>query len=584
MSAAILQNLLVALSGAAAFLHVFRLRPRTDIHAAVLCLLGSLTLVFGSHAGIAAAENDLQARASLYVGYVGVCLMTPSWLWFSARFTRSEFAERRPGLALAAAIPITLALLALLTNDGHRLFATSLDQVALQQGPLVWAGPIFWFALGWQLLVGLAGVAIFAVYAVQLAPGQRRHAYAIALSAAIPVLATIAHYLDLLPFEADPIPLACGLGVGAIVLIATRYRLADVLPVARREVIEALREAVVLADVDGNVLDLNPPATRLLLLTQKAARLGPPLARTLARLAPDDLKAGVESALTDALASGSPVAMPLRTRNQREVEIHVDTVYREGNPSGRYALIRDVTEARRYERMLRESQQRVIVGGLAAGIAHEVNNPLAFVASNLQQIQRIATFQPDELEPFAKRRAEELSELSEVVSETIEGIARITEIVGRIIRPGTLSEDDFVRLDVSRVIQDAVRMVELHGQYAKGPLVMPLAQLPPVDGCPERLAQALLNLLLNAQSACQSLTGSAVALEARSERGGVAIEIGIRSDSGEPWQGALPEIAPSGSSAEAELSAAYEIVREHGGSLDAATARTTFFVVRLPAA
>jgi nitrogen-specific signal transduction histidine kinase len=89
--------------------------------------------------------------------------------------------------------------------------------------------------------------------------------------------------------------------------------------------------------------------------------------------------------------------------------------------------------------MLRESQQRVIVGGLAAGLAHEVNNPLAFVASNLQQIHRTSTFDPSELEPFEKERAEELAELTEVVAETIDGVSRIAGIVGRIIRPGTLS-------------------------------------------------------------------------------------------------------------------------------------------------
>lgn len=584
MSAEILQNLLIALCGLGAFLYVLGLRPRTDIHAAVLCLLGSLTVIFASHASIASAGSDRAARLSLYVGYLGVCAMVPSWLWFSAGFTRSPFAARRPGIVLASAIPPTVALLALLTNDGHRLFAHHLDRFALQQGPQVWAGPIFWASLAWQLLVGLVGVAMFAAYAVRLAPRQRRHAYAIALSAALPLVATVAHHLHRVPFGLDPIPLASGLGVGAITLIAIRYRLSDVLPVARREVIEALSDAVVLSDTDGNLLDLNPAAAQLLQLAPGAAGTGRPIARCIARLAPEDDRGGVESVLRDALASGAPVELSLRTVAGREMQIHVDSVYREGAVTGRYALVRDVTETRRYERMLRESQQRVIVGGLAAGLAHEVNNPLAFVASNLHQIHRIASFDPAELEPFEKRRAEELSELSEVVAETIEGVARITEIVGRIIRPGTVSEDDFVRLDIGRVIQDAVRLIELHGQYARPPQVMPIGRLPVVDGCPERLAQALLNLLLNAQQACASLRGSAVVLEARAEAGGVAIEIGLREDSGHDWSGAMPVIAPTGSSAAAELSAAYEIVREHGGSLDSSTARTTFFVVRLPAA
>lgn len=584
MGATILQNLLIALLGTAAFVHVAWLRPRTDIHSSVLSLLGAMVLLAIGQLALSGASSEGVARAGLYVAYLGTCALSPSWLWFAARFTRSEFAERRPGLALAAAVPTTLALLALLTNDGHRLFAHSLDRAALQQGAQVWAGPVYWLSLAWQLLVIMAGIAMFVGYAMRLGPSrQRLHAHAMVLAGAVTVAATLARHFHLIPFDVNPIPLASGLALAATTLIAIRYRLSDVLPLARRDVIEALPDAVVLADVDGHILDLNPAAARLLLLPARALEPGLALARTLARLAPDEQMAATERMLEDTLASDQPVAIPLRTRNQRDIEIHSDTVRRDAAPSGSYVLIRDVTETRRYERMLRESQQRVIVGGLAAGLAHEVNNPLAFVASNLQQIHRISTFDPSELEPFEKRRAEELSELAEVVAETIDGVARITEIVGRIIRPGTASEEEFVRLDLGHVIRDAVRLIELHGQYPTCPQVVPVGELPAIEGCPERLSQALLNLLLNAQQACQALPDSAVSVETRAEAGGVAVRIGIRSDSGGHWPGARPEIASNDPNAEAELSAAYEIVREHGGSLEASSGPSTFFVMRLPA-
>jgi C4-dicarboxylate-specific signal transduction histidine kinase len=141
-----------------------------------------------------------------------------------------------------------------------------------------------------------------------------------------------------------------------------------------------------------------------------------------------------------------------------------------------------------------------------------------------------------------------------------------------------------VRLDLARVIEDAGRLLALHGQYAVSTRIAPIANLPEVEGCPERMSQALLNLLLNAQQVCQSIPNAAVSVDAQPEDGGVAVRIGICAGNHGFFEGPIPEVVSAGANAEAELSAAYEIVREHGGSLEAGAADGTLFVVRLPAA
>jgi nitrogen-specific signal transduction histidine kinase len=371
--------------------------------------------------------------------------------------------------------------------------------------------------------------------------------------------------------------------VAAIIAVAVRYRLLDTLPLARRDVIDAINDAVILTDGDGLILDLNPSATQLLDAGRPMRDV--PLARALARLAGEDDMAGAQRNVEETLSAGGPATLALRTHDQRDLEIQIGSVSdAEGEPSARFAVVRDVTEARRYERLLRESQQRVVVGGLAAGLAHEVNNPLAFVASNLQQVQRTVTFLPEELESFEKRRAEELSELAEVVGETIDGVKRIAEIVGRIIRPGTLSEDDLVRLDLSRVIQDAVRLVEFHGESSVRTCIEPMEGLPQIDGCPERLSQALLNLLLNAQQAAGAVQEGSLYISAASDREGVALRLGVRDGRGEPYAGVLSAPPAASFTSQAELSAAYETVREHGGALESGTEPGVLFVLRLPAA
>jgi signal transduction histidine kinase len=224
----------------------------------------------------------------------------------------------------------------------------------------------------------------------------------------------------------------------------------------------------------------------------------------------------------------------------------------------------------------------VIVGGLAAGIAHEINNPLAFVASNLQQIHRSATFADTELASFPSKRAEELRELRDVVEETIDGVERIAEIVGRIIRPGGAAEAELERLGVDQVVRDAVQLVEFHRQYAVPIRVGAMQGLPDIEGSAERLSQAFLNLLLNAQQAAEAVPGAAVCLEADLDGAALRIRFRIESESGAQCPPPDPVRASHADQVEAELSAAYEIVREHGGTLESG-GDDALYSVRIPA-
>lgn len=583
MSGTGVQALLTVLIGSGALLWVARRARRAELRPPLFALLGFLVLWQGGHALAEASRAEAVDIFALHVSYLGACGLGPSWLFLAARFTRSRFFERQPGLLLAAYVPPAIAYLAFLTNGGHRLWATSLR--ASLEGPAVaWGGPVFWMALAWQLVIVLGGAVLFLIWASSsIARPQQVRARVIAAVSMISVGVTVAYYLDLLPVGFDPVPVTSAIAIGTIIAIAIRFRLLDFLPLARRDVIDAISDAVILSDAEGLILDLNP-AARSLLEAGRSMRERP-LARTLSRLVPEEEMSAAERDLEEALRSGKPATLSLRTRQERELEVQIGSVCDAGGePTARFAVVRDLTEARRYERLLRESQQRVVVGGIAAGLAHEVNNPLAFVASNLHQVHRAVSFQPEELEALPPKRAEELAELSEVVAETIEGVERIASIVGRIIRPGTLSEEDLVRLDLGRVIEDAVRLVEFHGESTVRTHVAPMDRLPPIEGCPERLSQALLNLLLNARQAVGSVPDGSLFIEASSDRDGVAVELGIRDAEGESFRGALPSHTGTCPTSEAELSAAYETVREHGGTLESGSEPGVLFVLRLPAA
>jgi len=132
------------------------------------------------------------------------------------------------------------------------------------------------------------------------------------------------------------------------------------------------------------------------------------------------------------------------------------------------------------------------IGTLAAGVAHEVNNPLAYVCSNLSFMER-AMAQPTV-------SAEELPELREVLSETQEGIRRVRTIVQDLKTFARSDENRFGPVEVHPAIDGALRLVRKELQYRAG-LERALEQVPPVHGNEGRLGQVLVNLLVNALQA-----------------------------------------------------------------------------------
>jgi PAS domain S-box-containing protein len=151
----------------------------------------------------------------------------------------------------------------------------------------------------------------------------------------------------------------------------------------------------------------------------------------------------------------------------------------------------EVTEQRELQNRIMVSDRMASVGTLAAGIAHEINNPLTFLMSSLSWVLR-------ELESEASA----LDRPSMVVRlrHAAEGADRIRDIV-RDLSTFTKSRDEEARpIDLHRVIESAIRMANNELRY-RARLVREFGDVPPVLANESRLGQVVLNLLVNAGQA-----------------------------------------------------------------------------------
>lgn len=246
-----------------------------------------------------------------------------------------------------------------------------------------------------------------------------------------------------------------------------------------------------------------------------------------------------------------------------------------------------------YQRHLAQNERLIAVGQLAAGIAHEVNNPAAYVMANLQMTDELCTQLLEqtargELDPQALRSFAEQAQ--RLTRDNLDGLQRIVAIV-RDLRQFTRSSDDITEaVALDRVLQDASALVRSAMMFrARLELDVPTGLC--VAGDPTKLTQVFTNLLLNAAQAIAEDAQAPQQVIARARADETTVHIDVQdTGSGIPLEVQRRLFEPFFTTKSRDrgtglgLVIAAEIVRAHGGELrlvETSSAGTTFSV-RLP--
>jgi PAS domain S-box-containing protein len=261
-----------------------------------------------------------------------------------------------------------------------------------------------------------------------------------------------------------------------------------------------------------------------------------------------------------------------------------------GTVTGALGLVEDVSERRALEEGLRRSQKLESVGQLAAGIAHEINNPMAFVRTNLAVLR-------EEWHALRKQLAEadhdatladRFGECEALIDESLEGIERTIAIARDMREFAHTGSDGRSATDLNQVVEACVRVA---GPHRKGATRIEEAygEVPPVWGSAGQLRQVFVNLLVNA---LQSV-GQVGTVRVETALDGERAVVRVSDDGG----GILPEhrdrlfdpfftTKPAGEGTGLGLYVSHEIVRGHGGEIVVVSSpgNGATFEVRLPLA
>ena len=193
-------------------------------------------------------------------------------------------------------------------------------------------------------------------------------------------------------------------------------------------------------------------------------------------------------------------------------------------------LVRDITRQKTLELSLVQADRLAALGTLAAGVAHEVNNPLSYISSNLHFIEEGLAELRQALagEPGLARLAPTLEECAEALAEARQGTTRIHNVVGdlKTFARGEDTSPGEEWADVRRALEMSIKMAMPELRH-RARVVWRPAEAPRVRGNESRLGQVFLNLLLNAAQAIPEGAPEENTVEAhlRAEEGKVVVEI-----------------------------------------------------------
>jgi PAS domain S-box-containing protein len=382
-----------------------------------------------------------------------------------------------------------------------------------------------------------------------------------------------------------------------------------------RQLAEGSLDAIIAADGDGRITLFNPASEKIFgyaaheILARPLEQLIPGIfqgpqpgspASASGAVTPDDSTRAATDSIPRSAVVGRTVELMGRKRDGSEfpLEISLNAVELSGRTQY-VGSIRDQTERHRMRAVLAQTDKLASIGLLSAGVAHEINNPLAYVLNNLVVLQRevkgliemvalqesccdlLARADPQSVGKIAAL-ADEIdwpylrANLEPLLERTRSGVERVAGIVGTMRGFARTSPPHWESVSLDDILNNALEMMRGRLKDRQIEVSIHIHEMTKIECLPDQIGQVLLNLLINAVQAIESTgrrEGGRIVVDTRLIGSFVAISV---SDNG---PGIAPEhrdrlfdpfftTKPVGEGTGLGLATSHGIVSGHGGRIE----------------
>lgn len=372
-----------------------------------------------------------------------------------------------------------------------------------------------------------------------------------------------------------------------------------------RSVAQTATEAIITIDSNGNVNIWNPAAEKMFGFSAEEM-----CGKPLSPIVPEHLREIHQKAIKKVFDTGKlklaghPVELYGVRKDGKEFPLEISmTLWKTGGKKFITGIIRDISERKKVEEQLRQSQKMASIGILASGVAHEINNPNNSIMLNTAALSEIWQALNPVLQKFHREnkgvtvKGISFDEINEKVPKLFEGIAGASKRIKTITRElGDFAKSELMdvkkSLDMNEIVKNAVSFVHnLITRSTNRFLVHYGQNLPGINGNLHKLEQVFINLLENA---AQALTdkNNKISLSTSFDEKGNNIVVKIEDEGAGISSANLEHIMDPFYTTRREnggtglgLSITSTIIKDHGGSLDfkSTPGKGTTVTVTIPA-
>lgn len=244
------------------------------------------------------------------------------------------------------------------------------------------------------------------------------------------------------------------------------------------------------------------------------------------------------------------------------------------NIVGRSQILRDLTDVKMREEQIQQSERLATVGHMAAGVAHEVGNPLTAISSLVQVCQRKTD------DPF----------IQDQLKKVRDHIQRINKIVRDLVdfsRPSSMQTEN---VKINEIIKSAVGLLQHDARCRNVDFQLDLAKsLPRIDCVPDQIHQVLVNLLLNAVDAMKEVKDQKIIISTAKKDSNIVLSVtdtgkGVKEEHKARIFEPFFTTKEVGSGTGLGLSVSHGIINKMGGSIqvESTYGEGTTFIITLP--
>jgi PAS domain S-box-containing protein len=438
---AILLSISALISGVVA-VYAWRRRPAQGTLPLALLTLSAAEWSLGY--AIATGLGDLAARTFwAQVQYPGIVLVPVSMFILVIEYTEhGQWLTRRRIVALSI-VPILTVLLAW-SNGAHNLIWKEIEIVAHDSLYTlnITYGAFFWVNAAYGYLLLAASALLLARSVLAASPLQRRQGATLLIGALLPWLGNFLYLTGWNPFpHLDLTPFGYSLSGIVVAWGLFRYRLFDVVPLARARIVESMVDGVIVLDAYDRIVDVNHIAQEMIGRPLKEI-IGHPAEQVFA-VRPDLVERYADvyqlHRQNEQISWGEGAA-------QRHYDLHISPLHsRRGDLRGRLITLHDITERKQTEKELRQAKEAAEAANLAksaflANASHELRTPLNAILGFSELMLRdpeLTTAQEQSLATIHSSGKNLLTLIDEVLAlaRDVNGQGATQDVVPEVFRP-----------------------------------------------------------------------------------------------------------------------------------------------------